>query len=409
MARSHYLIRFRILLLVVLLVLGCFQVSAQTTRALRVQQSVAARGQNQSVVVEMEAIGNENAVGFSLNFDASQLRFVSAATFGGSIGAAMNVNTAMTGVGKVGVAFALSGGQKLVVGKQPIAIITFTVLAADNITNTFLNFGDQPIPREVVDTTANAVAANFSGATLTFAQPMVAVSSASFSSAKLATDSIATAFGNRLATKTQAATALPLPTSLAGSGLIVKDSLGVERSAPLFFASPTQVNFLVPTGTASGSATIIATSADGTLSVTNAEIVAVAPSLFSVNATGQGMAVAVVQRIKANGATSFEPTSRFDAALGKLVAVPIDLNVATDQVFLLLYGTGIKKRSNLTAASIKLGGTDAQVLFAGATTEFVGLDQLNVRLPQSLAGRGSVNIALTVDGQIANTVTVTIK
>ena len=391
------------------LFLGSFTAAAQTARTLRVQQSIAARGQNQSIVVEMEAVGNENAVGFSLNFDTSQLRFVSAATFGGSTGAAMNINTAMVGIGKVGIALALPGGQKLATGKQGIAIITFTVLAAENVTNTFLNFGDQPIPREVVDTSANAVAANFSGATLTFAQPMAAVSAASFSYAKLAADSIATAFGNRLATKTQAATSLPLPTSLTGAGLIVKDSLGIERSAPLFFVSPTQVNFLVPVGSANGPATVIATSSDGTLSVTNIEIATVAPSLFSANSTGQGLAVAIVQRRKANGTILYEATSRFDSSLGKLVAVPIDLSQPTDQVFLVLYGTGVKNRSSLSAVSVKLGGTDTEVLFAGATQEFAGLDQINIRLPQSLAGRGTINIALTVDGQVANSVTVSIK
>ena len=388
---------------------GSLKASAQTNRMLRVQQSIAARGQNQSIVVEMDAVGNENAVGFSLNFDASQLRYVSASTFGGSTGATMNLNTAMVGIGRLGIALALPGGQKLGLGRQPIAIVTFTVLAAETVSNTFLNFGDQPIPREVVDTAANAVAANFSGATLTFAQPMIAVSAASLSTTKLSNDSIATAFGNRLATQTQAANSLPLPTSLAGSSLIVKDRLGVERNALLFFVSPTQVNFLIPVGTASGSAAIIAKSSDGILSVTNTEIAAVAPSLFSASATGQGLAVAVVQRRKANGAISYEATSRFDSNLGRLVAIPIDLSQPTDQVFLLLYGTGIKNRSSLSAVQVQLGGTSVEALYAGATTEFAGLDQVNIRLPQSLAGRGTLNIGMIIDGQSGNTVTVSIK
>lgn len=400
---------FTLIVLCSILGFGSLEVSGQTTRMLRVQQTIAARGQNQSVIVEMDAVGNENAVGFSLNFDTSQLRYVSASTFGGSTGAAMNINTAMVGIGRVGIALALPGGQKLGIGKQPIAIVTFTVLAAETVSNTFLNFGDQPIPREVVDIAANAVAANFSGATLTFAQPMAAVSAASFNTTKLSSDSIATAFGNRLATQTQAAASLPLPTSLAGSSLIVKDSLGVERNAPLVFVSPTQVNFLIPVGTATGSAAIIARSSDGILSVTNTEIAAVAPSLFSVGATGQGLAVAIVQRRKANGAISYEATSRFDSNLGKLVAVPIDLSQPTDQVFLLLYGTGIKNRSSLSAVLVQLGGTTAEVLYAGATTEFAGLDQVNVRLPQNLAGRGTINIALTVEGQAANLVNISVK
>jgi uncharacterized protein (TIGR03437 family) len=52
---------------------------------------------------------------------------------------------------------------------------------------------------------------------------------------------------------------------------------------------------------------------------------------------------------------------------------------------------------------------DAEVLFAGAAPGFVGLDQSNVRLPRSLAGRGEVDVVMTVDGKAANTVKVVIK
>jgi len=52
---------------------------------------------------------------------------------------------------------------------------------------------------------------------------------------------------------------------------------------------------------------------------------------------------------------------------------------------------------------------DAEVLFAGAQGEFVGLDQCNVRLSPSLAGSGEISIALTVDGKTSNTVKARIK
>jgi hypothetical protein len=53
---------------------------------------------------------------------------------------------------------------------------------------------------------------------------------------------------------------LPLPTSLAGTTVMVKDSAGRERLSPLFFVAPAQVNFQIPPGTASGNATITVTS-----------------------------------------------------------------------------------------------------------------------------------------------------
>jgi uncharacterized protein (TIGR03437 family) len=57
----------------------------------------------------------------------------------------------------------------------------------------------------------------------------------------------------------------------------------------------------------------------------------------------------------------------------------------------------------------RLGGADSEVLFAGAVADFAGLDQINVRIPRSLIGRGDVDVVLTADGKTANTVRVQIR
>jgi uncharacterized protein (TIGR03437 family) len=49
------------------------------------------------------------------------------------------------------------------------------------------------------------------------------------------------------------------------------------------------------------------------------------------------------------------------------------------------------------------------VEYAGAQAAYVGLDQINVRLPKSLVGRGEVNIELIVAGRTANPVRLQIK
>jgi uncharacterized protein (TIGR03437 family) len=94
--------------------------------------------------------------------------------------------------------------------------------------------------------------------------------------------------------------------------------------------------------------------------------------------------------------------------LYRSVSVPIDLGPATDEVFLVLFGTGLRFRSALTAATLKISGVDAPVLFAGAQGDFAGLDQVNARLPRALAGRGEVDVALVIDGAPANIVRVNI-
>jgi uncharacterized protein (TIGR03437 family) len=49
------------------------------------------------------------------------------------------------------------------------------------------------------------------------------------------------------------------------------------------------------------------------------------------------------------------------------------------------------------------------VLYAGQQGDFVGLDQVNLRLPRSLAGLGDAGITLTVEGKPANLVSIRIK
>ena len=93
---------------------------------------------------------------------------------------------------------------------------------------------------------------------------------------------------------------------------------------------------------------------------------------------------------------------------GATTPTPISLGGPNDVVALVLFGTGIRGRSDLSNVKVEVGGQAMQVLYAGPQSEFVGLDQVNVILSRSLIGRGQVNVVLTVDGKVANTVTITI-
>jgi uncharacterized protein (TIGR03437 family) len=89
--------------------------------------------------------------------------------------------------------------------------------------------------------------------------------------------------------------------------------------------------------------------------------------------------------------------------------VPIDLGAESDQVFLVLFGTGIRFRTQLSAVTASIGGVNAPVIFAGDQGTFVGLDQVNITVPRTLIGRGNVDVSLTVDGKAANAVKLQIK
>jgi uncharacterized protein (TIGR03437 family) len=245
--------------------------------------------------------------------------------------------------------------------------------------------------------------------TVVQAAPMAIVSAASFIGNSLATESIVAAFGSGLAKSTEVATTLPLPITLGGTRVSVLDSLGTERDASLFFVSPTQINFQVPAGTATGQALVTIIRDGETVAAAGPQIEMVSPGLFSANASGQGLMIGLAVRIKADNSLSFEPVVRFDQEQQQFVALPIDLGPETDRVFLALFATGLRHRSSLGAVSVRIGSVNTEVLFAGPQGSFVGLDQLNVSLPRSLAGRGEVDLSVLVDGQEANKLKVAIK
>src|SRR5262249_50273124 len=120
-------------------------------------------------------------------------------------------------------------------------------------------------------------------------------------------------------------------------------------------------------------------------------------------------AAGVLLRVKADGTSAYEPIVRYDEAQKRFVAVPIDLGPEGDQVYFVGFGTGFRYRSALSAVTVKIGGVDATVNFAGAQGDLLGVDQLNVLLPRNLAGRGEVELALTVDGKAANTLRLVIR
>lgn len=233
------------------------------------------------------------------------------------------------------------------------------------------------------------------------------VSSASFAGT-VAKESLVSMFGQNLATATVAANSTPLPTSLGGTSVRLRDSSGVELLAPLFFVSPGQINFQVTPGLLTGPILVNIGNTTGTTATGALNAETVAPGLFSANGNGQGLAAAVALRVR-NGVQTFESVSRFDSASGQIVAVPIDLGPATDQVILVLFATGVRFRSQLATVSCDVGGQAISPIYAGSQNEFVGLDQINVPLPRNLIGRGAVNVRLTVDGKLSNTVAVNIK
>lgn len=116
-----------------------------------------------------------------------------------------------------------------------------------------------------------------------------------------------------------------------------------------------------------------------------------------------------VFRLKADGSQSCEPVARFDTAANQIVAKPSDPGAIDDQVFLLVYGAGVRGRRALGAVRVAAGGVPCEVSDAWPQGDFVDLNRVTARLPRDLAGRGLVNGALTADRSAANGVSINIK
>ena len=93
------------LLALFLLLAPALSASAQTS-ALRVLDLTAVGGQEATVIVQLVAQGNENALGFSLSFDPALLSYRGETLGTAGLGAALLVNTSQAASGRVGFALA---------------------------------------------------------------------------------------------------------------------------------------------------------------------------------------------------------------------------------------------------------------------------------------------------------------
>jgi uncharacterized protein (TIGR03437 family) len=228
------------------------------------------------------------------------------------------------------------------------------------------------------------------------------VSAANPSGWAAALDSLVSGYGSGLASATQRATSLPLPTTLGNTQVELTDSNGWKVLAPLVMVSSAQINYLVPAGMALGRVDALVRNAGKVVGTGTLRVEKVAPALFTANADGQGVAAAQIVRVRSNGAQSYEPVAQADAGQGKFVPLPIDFGDASDRLFLLLYGTGFRDLAGLDAASLQIGALTVPVSYAGKQPEFPGLDQVNAELPRALAGAGEVAVVFKVDGKTAN-------
>ena len=198
-----------------------------------------------------------------------------------------------------------------------------------------------------------------------------------------------TIFGRSLSDAVYQASTLPLPQTLGPTSVTVNGA-----PAPLYYASPTQINFQMPSGQPVGVAQIVVINAALKASSPNFPVLltAVDPGLF---VTPDGRASALNQDLTVHTAGTAQPAGAiivlYLGGQGSTTPPVPDGTAAPFAPLALVDGQ----------VSALIGGKPADVVFAGMAPGLVGTAQVNARIPQGLAP-GDQPAIITINGVPSN-------
>jgi uncharacterized protein (TIGR03437 family) len=272
--------------------------------------------------------------------------------------------------------------------------------------------GDQRLDLAVTNGSSNTISMLANNAAASPSQ--VRALSIASGSTLTAADSLAVLYAGTPVPNPESAASPPWPTTLNAIMLMVRDSTGVQRAAPLFYVSSGQINFQVPPGTATGEASLSLIAGGHTSDVGSMQVSAYAPGIFWSRGTyGEHIAAATAIRVGPDGTQTNLPVSACSGD-GSCQEAYIPLSTANGRpVYLSLFGTGFAGASGaeVTAAA---GDIEIPITYAGPQGGTPGLDQINLRLPPEILNRvdpyfGIVAITVSVHGIAANTVWIAVE
>jgi uncharacterized protein (TIGR03437 family) len=237
-------------------------------------------------------------------------------------------------------------------------------------------------------------------------ETLVSVCAANYSRDSIALDSIVAAFGSQLTTTTLVATdadpnapGIQLPTSLGAISVRVAGKL-----APLFFVSPSQINYLVPPGLQiealdNGFATVEVVNGNSVVASGRAQLRRVAPAAFSFDGSGTGLPAALIVRVKPDLSQIIEPLTEFLGGTGRLKINLPDVSRADERVFLVLYLSGVRNAPDSNrddnvneSIHVLLNDYEVEPYYVGAQRVLAGLDQINVQIPAAFLGQTELRV-----------------
>jgi len=227
-----------------------------------------------------------------------------------------------------------------------------------------------------------------------------AVNAASFAQDQsLSPGSLVSILGTGLAASTATASTVPLPDSIAGVSVTFS---GI--TAPLQFVSPGQINLQVPWSAQPGMTDIVVTLNGSRSAAFRAQVGSASPGIFTIP-SGSRQAVAInlnpagsiaapqgsIPGVPTYPATVGYPLTIFATGLGLVVPASTDGTASGDQI-----------RATIATPTVLINGSPALVTFSGLSPDFVGVNQINIVVPDGAwgpdGGGGQVPIQIELSG-----------
>lgn len=233
----------------------------------------------------------------------------------------------------------------------------------------------------------------------------------------VAPGSLIAIFTSTLATQPASFTTATLPTTLSGVGVtfngVPAAVVQVVPSGPYPFVSA-QVPFEVLTaGQTSATVPVVITVNEAPSAAAQAQIVASAPGIFTLNAEGTGQAVLVNLADDTIAAPTGSVAGAHPIPRGQTAFFYVTgLGAMTPSV---ADGSGVCPAAsgfcNAAMPTVLVGGVAAQVVFAGQAPGFPGVEQINLTIPPTApTGSGVSLIVISADGTVtSNTTTIAVQ
>ncbi len=248
----------------------------------------------------------------------------------------------------------------------------------------------------------------------------VTVNGANWAPAQVAPGALVSSFGNGLPTNLtidQGVAAFPLPTVLGGISVRVNGML-----APLLYVGAGtrfgsngafQINYQLPFEATPGVALVEVLNNGNPVTSEFLTVRNSSPGVFSFTSDGQGQIAALNQGYQANGAARPEARGRviqiYATGTGAQLIDSVTRLRATLATAIAPPGDGSKLYLTENLPTVTIGGIPATVEFSGLAPGYVGLWQVNVRIPSNAATGNAIPVVVSLDGRASNQTTVAVN